>query len=257
MRTAVTRAGLGGSRHVLAPLVLGAVLLGAWHALVVGLSIEPFVLPSPVAIGQAFADKIGPIGTAMKVTGANAGVGLVIGAVIALLAAAIGHLWPFTERLGSPVVTALSVIPIVALAPVLYTMMGAGAQTTRQIIAAISVFVPVYVNALRGFANVSAVHRDLMAAAGATHWQSTWHLTLPSATPYITTGLRVASSLAVISALIAEYFGGPVGGLGKAITSAASSSNYTLAWAYVLGAILLGLIFYGVTAAIEHRAGRG
>ncbi len=61
------------------------------------------------------------------------------------------------------------------------------------------------------------------------------------------TGLRIASSLAVISALVAEYFGGPVGGLGKSITSAASSSNYPLAWAYVLGAILLGLVFYCVT----------
>ncbi len=61
-------------------------------------------------------------------------------------------------------------------------------------------------------------------------------VTLPTATPYVFTGLRIASSLAVISALIAEYFGGPIGGLGKSITSAAASSNYPLAWAYVLGA---------------------
>ena len=69
-------------------------------------------------------------------------------------------------------------------------------------------------------------------------------------------GLRVASSLAVISALIAEYFGGPVGGLGKSITSSASSSNYGLAWAYVLGSIILGLLFYCAALGVERFAGR-
>ena len=76
-------------------------------------------------------------------------------------------------------------------------------------------------------------------------------MTLPTATPYVFTGLRIASSLAVISALIAEYFGGPIGGLGKSITSAAASSNYPLAYAYVVGAIVLGLAFYVVTLLVE------
>jgi NitT/TauT family transport system permease protein len=245
-----------GGRGVLAPVLLGVILLGGWQLAVRALQIEPFVLPAPLAIGEAFARTTGPIATAAKVTGTNALIGLVAGAVLGLVAAAVASLWPPADRLAAPTVTALSVIPIVALAPVLYTMMGAGAQTARQLIASIAAFVPVYVNALRGFRNVAAVHRDLMAALGATGWQSTWRLTLPSATPHVVTGLRVASSLTVISALIAEYFGGPVGGLGKAITSAASSSNYTLAWAYVLGAIVLGLIFYGATAAVEHRTTR-
>ncbi len=76
-------------------------------------------------------------------------------------------------------------------------------------------------------------------------------VTLPTAAPYVFTGLRIASSLAVISALVAEYFGGPIGGLGKSITSAAASSNYPLAWAYVFGSIVLGLLFYGVTLVVE------
>ena len=81
-------------------------------------------------------------------------------------------------------------------------------------------------------------------------------MTLPTAAPYLFTGLRIASSLAVISALVAEYFGGPIGGLGKSITSAASSSNYPLAWAYVLGAIVLGLVFYCVALLAEVVATR-
>jgi NitT/TauT family transport system permease protein len=93
-----------------------------------------------------------------------------------------------------------------------------------------------------------------MRAYAASSWQISRTVTLPGALPYFFTGLRIASSLAVISALVAEYFGGPVSGLGKAITSAVSSSNYPLAWAFVLGAILTGLVFYSATYALEAAA---
>ena len=91
-----------------------------------------------------------------------------------------------------------------------------------------------------------------MRAYAATPTQSAFAVPLPTAAPYVFTGLRIASSLAVISALVAEYFGGPVGGLGKSITSAAASSNYPLAWAYVLGSIVLGLVFYGAALGLER-----
>jgi NitT/TauT family transport system permease protein len=158
-------------------------------------------------------------------------------------------------------VAALSVMPIVALAPVLYTMYGADVDTARQLVAGLAALVPVYFNTLRGLRQVRPVHRDLMRAYAASRRQQQLAVTLPTAAPYVFTGLRIASSLAVISALVAEYFGGPVGGLGKSITSAASSSNYPLAWAYVLGSILLGLVFYGAALGLEmwttrHRRSR-
>jgi NitT/TauT family transport system permease protein len=81
-------------------------------------------------------------------------------------------------------------------------------------------------------------------------------VTIPGALPYIFTGLNIASSLAVISAVVAEYFGGLQNGLGSRITSAASNSAYPRAWAYVFGAILLGLVFYAATLALERLARR-
>jgi NitT/TauT family transport system permease protein len=147
-------------------------------------------------------------------------------------------------------------MPIVALAPVLYSMYGADAETARQLVAALAVLIPVYLNTLRGLRQVRPVHRDLMRVYAATTRQQQLAVTLPTAAPYLFTGLRIASSLAVISALVAEYFGGPIGGLGKSITSAASSSDYALAWAYVVGAILLGLLFYCVALAVETWLGR-
>ena len=111
--------------------------------------------------------------------------------------------------------------------------------------------VPVYLNTLRGLRQVTPVHRDLMSAYAAGPVQRARAVTLPTATPYVFTGLRIASSLAVISALIAEYFGGPIGGLGKSITSSAASSKYAVAYAYVGGAVVLGLAFYVVTLVVE------
>ncbi len=81
-------------------------------------------------------------------------------------------------------------------------------------------------------------------------------MTLPGALPFFFTGVRIASSVTVISALVAEYFGGPVSGIGNSITNAVSGSNYALAWAYVLGAIIVGLVFYLVTYLLEVLATR-
>lgn len=240
-----------GSRAVLAPVVLGVVLLGAWELAVRAFDIDPFVIPAPSAIAGEVVENVSTIWSGSVVTGRNALAGLVIGAVLGVLGALVSSASRLLDEMAAPVVAALSVVPIVALAPVLYTMFGAAADTARVIVAALSVIVPVYLNTLRGLRQVLPVHRDLMRAYAASPTWVASAVTLPTAVPYVFTGLRIASSLAVISALIAEYFGGPIGGLGKSITSAAASSNYALAWAYVFGSIVLGLAFYVVTLAAE------
>lgn len=247
------------SRTILAPVLLGVLAVALWQLAVVALEIKPFVLPSPVSIATEFSSSVSSVWTSSLVTGANALIGLLIGAIVGIVAAIIATVLPITDELSAPLVAAASVIPIVALAPVLYTMFGADKETARQLVAALAVFIPVYLNTLRGLRQARPVHRDLMRAYGASSWQATRAVTLPGAVPFLFIGLRIASSLAVISALIGEYFGGPIGGLGKSITSAAASSNYSLAYAYVLGAIILGLVFYVVTLGLEklvspHRA---
>jgi NitT/TauT family transport system permease protein len=217
----------------------------------VGLQIEPFIVPSPYAIFGEFWSNLGSVTDGSLRTGSNALIGLVVGALVGVLAAIVASVWGLVDRLAAPIVAALSVMPIVALAPVLYSMYGADVETARQLVAALAALIPIYLNTLRGLRQVRPVHRDLMRVYAASARQQQLAVTLPTAAPYLFTGLRIASSLAVISALVAEYFGGPVGGLGKSITSAASSSNYALAWAYVVGAILLGLVFYCVALAIE------
>ncbi|KGJ72749.1 nitrate ABC transporter permease [Cryobacterium roopkundense] len=241
---------------LLAPVLFGVAVVLLWQGAVTGLGIKPFILPGPFAIGEQFGANLQNVLNGMAVTGRNALIGLVIGALLGILLAVLSALVGVFDEMAAPIVASIAVVPIVALAPVLYTMFGAGAETARQLVAAFAVFVPVYFNTLKGLRQVPRVHRDLMRATAASRWQATRTVTLPTARPFVFTGLRIASSLAVISALIAEYFGGPVGGLGKSITSAASSSNYPLAWAFVLGSILLGLLFYCGALIVEKMLTR-
>jgi NitT/TauT family transport system permease protein len=239
-------------RAIVAPIVFGAAFLGLWQLAVTAGDIEPYVVPAPTEIAADFATNFSSVLSGAARTGVNALIGLVVGGLLGVLGAVVASLVRVADGLAAPLVAALSVMPIVALAPVLYTMYGADAETARQLVAGLAVLIPVYLNTLRGLRQVAPVHRDLMRSYAASPVQRTFAVTLPTAAPYAFTGLRIASSLAVISALVAEYFGGPVSGLGKSITSAASSSNYPLAWAYVLGAIGVGLVFYGVTLGVER-----
>ena len=243
-------------RQVLPPVVLLLALLTVWQLLVTLGDVPAFVLPGPLAIGDQLATYLGPITQAALVTGRNALVGLLVGSLLGVLCAVVANAVRSVAALAAPIVTALSVVPIVALAPVLYSMYGAASEQARVIVASLAVFVPVYITTLRGLGQVLPVHRDLMRALAASPAQVARTVTVPTAVPFVFTGLRMASSLAVISAIVAEYFGGPRSGIGSFITTAAAGSNYAQAWAYVLGGIVVGLLFYGVTAVAEHLVTR-
>lgn len=256
LNSGVLNSGVLNSRttHVLAPVVLGVVVVGLWQALAGSGLIEAYLLPSPAAIvGEIVAFAPSMI-SASGITGLNALIGLVIGTVLGILTAILASVLRVVDGMTAPVVAALSVIPIVALAPVLNTMFGADSQFSRQAIAALASFVPVFINTLRGVRQTLPVHRDLMRVYAASPGEIMRKVTLPTATPFVFTGIRLASSLAVISALVAEYFGGPRGGLGSLIATSAASSAYPRAWAYVVASIILGLAFYLVTLGLEKAA---
>ena len=243
-------------RSVLPPVLLGVAVLVGWQVLVEVADIQPYLLPAPTAILTQLGLVLPVLWTSVLATGANALIGLLVGSIVAIAVALLASRLSFVDELITPVVAAIAVIPIVALAPILTTMFGATSETPRRLIVAIVVFVPVFVNTLRGLRQVLPVHRDLMRAYAASGMQISRTVTIPGALPYVFTGLNIASSLAVISAIVAEYFGGLQNGLGSRITSAASNSAYPRAWAYVFGAILLGIVFYLASLVIEKAASR-
>lgn len=244
------------AERAIAPVVLGIVVIGIWQLLAGSGLVEAYLLPSPASIAAEIGQFWQSMVSASGITGLNALVGLVAGSVLGIASALVASTSRLADGMLAPIVAALAVIPIVALAPVLNTMFGADSQTGRQLIASLAAFVPVFITTARGLRQTQPVHRELMTSFAATRWQVMRTITLPTAVPYTFTGIRLASSLAVISALVAEYFGGPRGGLGGLISTSAASSAYPRAWAYVVAAIALGLAFYLVTLALERWASR-
>jgi NitT/TauT family transport system permease protein len=239
-----------------APVVVGILLIALWVLVVDVLKIAPRMVPGPAAIASELVLRIGIIGDDALITGTNSLVGLLSGALLGIVLAGFAAAARPIDGMLAPLVAALAVVPIVALTPILNTMFGASSQFGRQAVAAIAAFIPVFINVLRGLRQTRPVHRDLLRASGATGWQTFRKLTLPTALPYLLTGVRIAASLAVISALVAEYFGGPADGLGTAIATYAKSGRAALAWAYVAGAIAIGLLFFLVTSLLERLVTR-
>jgi len=247
---------LARSLTIIAPIVVGVVILLTWFLAVDVFAVAPRALPSPVAVVSELVLRSGIILEDMGVTASNALVGLAIGSIAAIVLAALAATVRPIDGMLAPLVAALAVVPIVALTPILNTMFGASSQFGRQTVAAVAAFVPVFVNVLRGLRQTRPVHRDVLKASAATGLQTFRFLTMPTALPYLMTGLRIASSLAVIAALVAEYFGGPADGIGTAIATYAKSGRAALAFAYVAGAIAIGLALFLVTSLLERAATR-
>jgi NitT/TauT family transport system permease protein len=241
-------------RRVLPPVVVGVAALIAWQLTVTLGRIAPFILPAPSAIGREFVEQRGNIWSAALASGANALIGLVGGTLVAVLAAMAASRWRPLGEVSVPFAAVANALPIIALAPILNNMFETTSSLPRRLVTAIVVFFPVFVNTLRGLREVDPTHRELMHSYAAGGWTFAVKVRLPGALPHVFTGLRQASSLAVIAAVVAEYFGGLQDGLGSRITSAASFTAYPRAWAFVVGACLLGLAFYLTTLLVERWA---
>ncbi len=234
----------GGAGRVWPPVAFGVGALLLWEVVVTATGLPAFLLPAPSAIAAQVGTAYATILATAAVTGGNSLVGLVAGFVLGVALALLAARSRVVSELATPLVSAASAVPIVALAPVFTTMFGSTTELPRRLVVAVVVIVPVYVATARGLAQVAPVHHDLMTALAATPSQLSRFVRLPGAVPHIMTGLRLAAPASVIAAIVAEYFGGLQNGLGSRITSAAANTAYARAWAFVVASIVLGLLFY-------------
>ena len=241
-------------RTVLPPVAVGVLALAGWELTVKAGRIAPFILPAPSAIWAELVEQRANVLDAALASGANALAGLIGGTVVAVLAALATSRVRLLSEVSVPFAAVLNALPIIALAPILNNMFESTSSVPRRLVAGIIVFFPVFVNTLRGLREVDPTHRELMDSYAAGGWTFARLVRLPGALPYLFTGLRQASSLAVIAAVVAEYFGGLQDGLGARITSAAAFTAYPRAWAFVVGACGLGLVFYLTTLLLERLA---
>ncbi|WP_228538141.1 ABC transporter permease [Nocardia sp. XZ_19_385] len=238
-------------KSILPPVLFGIGGLALWQILTVAAGVPSFLLPAPTAIAEQFGENFGRILEAATATGTNAVVGLLLGAVLGIVAAMVAVRFHIVDGLLSPLAAAAAAVPIVALAPLLNSMYSTTTDTPRRMVVTIVVFFPMFVSTVKGLRQVPQVHQDLMTSYAAGGWQVTRTVRLPAALPHLFTGLRIAAPGAVIAAIIAEYFGGLQNGLGSRIISAASNTAYPRAWAYVAGAMLVGLVFLAAVVLLE------
>ena len=236
------------------PIAVGVLFVAGWQALVVGNDIKPYLLPKPSAIWEQMVHNRADILTTARVTGTNALVGLLAGAILGILVALVASRFRVVDSMLVPLAAAVNAMPIIALAPIFNTMFSTTSSVPRRLVVALVVFFPLFINALRGLRQVAPIHRELMDSYAAGGWTFARTVRIPGALPFVFIGLRLAAALAVIAAVVAEYFGGLQNGLGTRITSAASNTAYPRAWAYVAAACALGLLFYLVATALERIA---
>jgi NitT/TauT family transport system permease protein len=238
------------------PLGWGALFLLAWEGFVKWRHVEKFLLPSPSAIGATLANSKQRelFFNAVKPTATNAFIGLLIGTVLAILIAFVAIRFRLLRELINPISAAFNTMPIVALGPVFYSLFGATSETARRVVVALVAFFPVFVNLLKGLTQIDPVHQELMRSYAARPWALLRLVRIPNALGFFMSGFRVAASLAVIAAVVVEYFGGLQNGVGSRVASAMNLSQTVKGWGYITFAIATGLLFYIVGLMLERFA---
>jgi NitT/TauT family transport system permease protein len=245
------------SREVWPPLLFGAVFLGLWELIVQVFDIAPFTLPAPSAIWSAFVERFDQVVDETWVTGTNALVGLLFGTLLGVLASLATVRFVQVEALLTPLAVAVNAIPIVVIVPILNNMLfGTTSQVPRRLMVVLIVFFVVFVNVSKGLRQVSATHLELMRSYAATPREVMLKVRVPNAFGYLFTALKIAAPLAVITAFVAEYFGGVQNGLATGVRNSLNGSK-DVTWAYVIGASALGLTFYMISIGLERLQGRG
>ncbi len=205
-------------------------------------SVSPLLLPAPSAIVAAAWRQHESLFPALSMTTAAVLLGLALSCISGVLIAIILSASRWVERAFYPYAVFFQVVPIVAIAPLLVIWFGYGLKPVVAAAFIVSVF-PVIANTLTGLLSVDEGWRDLLKVYGAGPLTTLWKLKLPAALPYVFTGLRIASGLAVIGAIVGEFVGG--GGLGIIVLGAIREQT-DLVFAAVLYASFLGLVLFGI-----------
>jgi NitT/TauT family transport system permease protein len=226
--------------------------IALWEGLVRGLDIENFLLPPPSDIVQTLWTERETLWSAGWFTFEEAFGGWVIGCSAAIAAALVLARWPIVAAALMPFAIAANAVPIIAFAPITNNWFGALNQLSKMVIAAVLCFFPVLVNTLRGLTSVRPEQIELMRSYAAGETQIFRRIRIPNALPYIFTGLKIATVLAMIGAIVGDYFGGSQDALGIQIRRQAGVFAFTEAWAAIMVASILGIAFYAAVAAVER-----
>jgi NitT/TauT family transport system permease protein len=241
-------------KRALPPIVAGAAGLLLWELGVMLAKPPAYLLPPPSAIGRAAVTDLATLAGACITTGTSAAIGFVLSGIVGVLIAIVLSSSRLVERAFHPYAILLQTVPIVAIAPLLVLWFGVGTRAVTASAFIVSVF-PVITNALAGIRSVDPALRDLFRLYGASRSAVLFRLELPSATFSIATGLRIASGLAVIGAIVGEFVAGFAEGkpgLGIVVMTSYRQLRTDLLFAAVGCSALLGMLLFGLVSGVSH-----
>jgi NitT/TauT family transport system permease protein len=246
-------------RHVLAwlpALVVFALGIAAWQWIFSPLA-GKFLLPRPSAVATTFWDNHHILLQAGWFTFKEAFFGFVIGSGLAILVAMAFARWRRVGGALMPYAIAASAVPIIAFAPITNAWFGTFNPHSKWAIAGILCFFPVLVNTLRGLTSVRPEAIELMRSYAAGEVDVFRHVRVPASLPFMFTGLKVATVLSLIGAVVGDYFGGSTGALGVQIENSISLFDFPLGWAAIVVASAFGILFYVAVSLLERYTVRG
>jgi ABC-type nitrate/sulfonate/bicarbonate transport system permease component len=231
------------------------VICGVWQLLVKGLGLDPFLTRGPLDVWKYLTDPANGaerslLWSASKITGLDAVIGLVGGAVAALITAVAFTLWRGVEQTLLPIAMALRAVPLVAMTPLIALIFGRGLLAVT-VIAGIVTFFPVLVNVSLALRSVPRSSLDLMRAYGASASSTLFRVQLPSALPSLFAALRVAAPLALVGALLAEWLATGKG-LGYLMLAAVTTFELDRMWAGVTIVTVASIALYTLISTIEQ-----
>jgi NitT/TauT family transport system permease protein len=233
-------------------LLFGAVVFYLWEVLVRGFGVPSVIMPAPSAAASRFMMSLPTLGQDFVQTFIRGVlIGYVIGCGAGLLVAIVAQRFAFLGRGLLPLGNFFSALPLVGVAPIMVMWFGFDWPSKAAVVALVTFF-PMLVNTLAGLSAAGHMERDLMRSYGADHRQTLMKLYLPAALPFIFNALKINATLALIGAIVAEFFGTPTQGIGFRISTEAGRMAIDMVWAEIALAAIAGMAFYGLVALAER-----
>lgn len=236
---------------VVVPLIFGVTLFVLWELLVHGFDVPTVLLPPPSMIWERIVASPDILAADFTQTFKAVLAGYVLGCGSGFLVALAVDRSPFLQNGLMPLGNFVSALPVVGVAPIMVMWFGFD-WPSKAAVVVIMTFFPMLVNTVQGLAAADSMSRDLMSTYAASWWQSLLKLRLPAAAPFIFNALKINSTLALIGAIVAEFFGTPIVGMGFRISTEVGRMNIDMVWAQIAVAALAGSTFYGMVALIER-----
>jgi NitT/TauT family transport system permease protein len=249
-------AALDGSRWVgiATAALFGIWIIYFWQVLVVAFEVPRVLLPPPGLILQSIGEHSDVLwGDFVQTVLKAVLIGWALGSGLGFAVAVAIDRQPFLQRGLLPLASLTSTVPLVAVAPIAVMWFGFEWQSKAAVVVLMTFF-PMMVSTLAGLKASGKLERELMYSYAATYSRTLLALRLPSAMPFIFGALKINATLALIGAIVAEFFGSPTSGLGFRISTEASRMNMPLVWSAIVVAAVTGSVAYAVLVQFERRA---